>query len=270
MRSFRCRNPAEPALSPVKRLWLFGVGLFVFAAIVQLPAAWIAPWLAQASHQHWRLGAVEGTLWQGRATVYGFDREGGGWRDGRGLRWRTAWGEMLAWPPRLNVQVDLDEGGGARLAAGVRSWSIQRLDATLPAGQIAALLPGTLGDYGWYGTMRGRGAEFGCRWSLPECAGQIELTWEQAGVAQIPGPPLGDYRLRLTAEGGALRLDLATARGRLQITGAGELSAGQLRFNGEASAMGEGADNLVPILVSVGRPGGAPGRYVIEYRETLR
>lgn len=252
----------------MKRLWLFGVGVFLVSAIVQLPAAWLAPWIAQATHQRWRLGAVEGTLWQGRATVFGFDRPSGRWRAGRGVRWRTAWGELLAWPPRLPVQVDIDNGGGARLAAAIGGWTVERLDALLSADQIVALLPGTLGGYGWYGTMRARGAEFGCRWRRPECAGRVELTWERAGVAQIPGPPLGDYQLRVTAEGEALRFDLATVRGRLQITGAGELSAGRLFFNGEAAATGD--VSLVPILVSVGRPGAAPGRYVIEYRETLR
>lgn len=250
----------------MKRLWFFGVGLFLVFAIVQLPAAWLAPWIAQATHQRWRLGAVEGTLWQGRASVYSFDRASGRWRAGRGLRWRTAWSELPAWPPRLPVRVDLDDGGGAGLAAGIGGWFVERIDAQLSADQIASLLPGTLGDYGWSGTMRARGAGFGCRWSRPECSGGIELAWERAGVAQIPDPPLGDYQLRLTAEGEALRFDVATLRGRLQVTGAGELSGGQLRFNGEAA----GDASLEPILVSIGRPGTAPGRYVIEYREAIR
>lgn len=138
----------------------------------------------------------------------------------------------------------------------------------LSADQIAALLPGTLGDYGWSGTMRGRGAEFRCRWTRPECTGQIELTWERAAVAQIPGPPLRDYVLRLIAEGEALRFDLTTVRGRLRIGGAEEWSAGTLRFAGEAAATGEGAASLDTVLRAIGRSGTAPGRYLIEYRET--
>ena len=257
----------------MKRLWLFGVGLFLISAIVQLPADWLAPWIAAATHQRWRLAAVEGTLWQGRAIVYGFDRPSGRWHPGRGLRWRLAASELLPGPGGLGhlaLQVDLDEGGGARLAAGIRGWSIERIDAMLSADQIAALLPGTLGDYGWSGTMRGRGAEYRCRWTRADCTGQIELTWERAAVAQIPGPPLGDYRVRLTAEGEALRFDLTTVRGRLQIAGAGELSAGTLRFTGEAAATGESAGNLDTILRTLGRPGAAPGRYLIEYRETMK
>jgi len=252
----------------VKRLWLFGVGLFAFAAVVQLPAAWLAPWIAQATHQRWRLGGVEGTLWQGRATVYGLDRPSGRWHAGRGISWRLAWGELLR--GRLAVQADLDGGGGARLAAAIRGWSIERLDAVVSADQIAALLPGTLGDYGWSGRMRARADEFHCLWASSQCTGRIELTWENAAVAQVPGPPLGDYRLRLTAEGKALRFDLATTRGRLQITGSGELSARSLRFAGEAAATGESAGNLGTILRALGRPGAAPGRYLIEYRETMR
>ncbi len=183
------------------------------------------------------------------------------------MHWRLAPRELLQ--GRLAVQADLDDGGGVLLAAGIRAWSIARLDAMVSADQIAALLPGTLGDYGWSGAMRARSAEFRCRWARPECTGQIELAWESAAVAQIPGPPLGDYRLRLTAEGEALRFDLGTTRGRLQIAGSGELSAGVVRFAGEAAATGEGAGSLDAILRTLGRPGAAPGRYLIEYRETL-
>lgn len=251
----------------MKRLLLLGAGLFLSALIVEFPAAWLAPKVAHATHQRWRLAAVEGTLWRGRATVYGFDRPSGRWQPGRGVRWRLAWGE--AFRGRLAVQADLDDGGGARLAAGIRGWSIERLDAAVSADQVTALLPGTLGDYGWSGSMRASADEFRCRWSRAECSGKIELTWERAAVAQIPGPPLGDYRLRLTAENEALRFDLGTIRGRLQISGAGELSAGSLRFTGEATAR-EGAGSLDTILRALGRPGAAPGSYLINYREQLR
>ena len=258
-------------LNTVKRLWYFGAGLFLLAAIIQLPAAWFAPGIAKLTQQRWRLGAAEGTVWQGRATIYGFDRPTGRWHPGRGVQWRLAGGELLR--GRLTVQADLDDGGGARLVAGIGSWSIERLDAVVSADQLATLLPGTLGDYGWSGLMRARAEEFRCLWARSgartDCTGKIDLTWESAAVAQIPGPPLGDYRLRLTAEGEALRFDLVSTRGRLQITGSGELSGGSLHFVGEASAIGENAGNLDAILRTLGRPGSAPGRYLIDYREKL-
>lgn len=251
----------------MKRLWFFGIGLLLFAAIIQWPAASLAPSVAQATDQRWRLAGVEGTLWQGRATVYAFDRPSGRWHAGRGMRWQLAWSELLQ--GRLAVQLTLDEGGGVRLAAGIDGWALERLDVTLRADQVAALLPGALGEYGWSGIMRARSAEFRCRWKRPDCTGRIELDWEHAALEQFTGPVLGDYRLQLVAEGQALRFDLATLRGRLQITGAGELSDGKLHFIGEATANGDGAGNLENLLRTLGRPGAVPGRYLIEYREKI-
>jgi hypothetical protein len=117
--------------------------------------------------------------------------------------------------------------------------------------------------------MRARSAQFRCRWKRPDCTGRIELAWENAALTQFTGPVLGDYQLQLIAEGQALRFDLTTLRGRLQITGAGELSDGKLHFIGEAAATGENAGNLENLLRTLGRPGAVPGRYLIEYREKI-
>ncbi|HSQ03967.1 MAG TPA: type II secretion system protein N, partial [Burkholderiales bacterium] len=157
-----------------------------------------------------------------------------------------------------------------QLAAGISGWSLNGLHATLPAAQLAVLLPSALGDYGWSGILNTRADTFRCNWGRPICTGHVELAWSDAATAQIPGPPLGDYRLRMTAEGEALRFDLRTERGRLQINGAGEVSAGKVRFNGEASATGEDAARLDAVLRTLGRPGSAPGRYLIEYQENQR
>ncbi|OGA19140.1 MAG: hypothetical protein A3H32_01145 [Betaproteobacteria bacterium RIFCSPLOWO2_02_FULL_63_19] len=253
----------------MKRLWwLFAAGLFLLALIVQWPAAWLAPRIEQATQQRWRLGSVRGTVWRGQAVLYSLDRSSGRWHPGRRIHWDFVWGELLR--GRLAVQTGLGDAGRVRLAAGPRSWSIEELDATMPAEQIAVLLPATLADYGWSGPMHARAQVFSCQWGRAGCVGRIDLSWTKAAVAYVPGPPLGDYQLRLTAEGKALRFDLATVRGRLRITGAGELSGGALRFTGEAWANGEHAGNLETILQALGRPGAAPGRYLIEYREKIR
>jgi len=251
----------------VKRLWAFGIGLLLLAAIIQWPAASLAPWVARATDQRWRLASVEGTLWQGRTTVYAYDRPSGRWHAGRGMRWQLAWSELAQ--GRLAVQLKLDDDGGVRLVAEIDGWALERLDVTLRADQVAALLPGALGEYGWSGTMRARNAQFRCRWKRPDCAGRIELAWERAALPQFTGPVLGDYQLQLTAEGQALRFDLTTLSGRLQITGTGELSDGKLHFIGEAAATGDGAGNLENLLRTLGRPAGVPGRYLIEYREKI-
>jgi hypothetical protein len=98
----------------VKRLWFYGVGLFLLAAIIQFPAAWLAPWTAQATQQRWRLGAVEGTIWRGQATLSAFDRRSGRWHPGLGIRWRMVWSELLR--GRAALQFDFDLRG--RSAAG--------------------------------------------------------------------------------------------------------------------------------------------------------
>jgi general secretion pathway protein N len=252
----------------VKRLWLLGIVLFLLAAIAQFPAAWLAPWIGQASGERWRLGAVEGTIWKGRATLSAYDRKSGRWHPALGIHWRFLWSELARGGATL--QADLDQGGGAQLSAGFQGWLLERLDVTLPVVYATALLPGTLGEYGWSGTAQARGNGFGCRWSRPVCIGRIDLQWADAAIAQIPGPALGDYRVRLIGEGEALRFDLGTLRGRLQVTGTGELNAETVRFSGEAEAKGEGAAAVETVLRAIGRPGTAPGRYLIEYREKLR
>lgn len=251
----------------MKHVW-WGVGLFLVALIVQWPAAWLAPRVGQITEHRWRLGTAEGTIWRGRAVLYSLDRSSDRWHTGRRIRWNVVWRDLFQ--GRLAVQTELDDGGGVRFVAGPAGWAIERLNARVPAEQIAVLLPATLADYGWSGAMRAHADEFRCRWGREGCAGKVDFEWSKAAVALIPGPPLGDYQLRLTAEGKALRFDLATVNGRLRIAGAGELSAGMLRFTGEAFATGEHAGNLETILRVIGRPGAGPGRYLIEYREKIR
>ena len=252
----------------MKRLWFLGVGLFLLFAAVQLPASVLAPWIREATSQRWRLSGIDGTVWHGAAALNGIDRASGRWQPGARIRWRVAWAELFR--GRFVLQIDQDGGGGARIAASLPAWTINDLDAGLPVSQIAALLPGTLGEYGWAGTARLRGKEFSCRWSRLNCTGQIDLEWANAAVAQLPGPVLGDVRVRVVAEGEALRIDLVTLRGRLHLSGTGELTTEALRFSAEAEARGEGAAGLEAVLKAMGRPGPTPGRYLIDYREKLR
>ena len=252
----------------MKRLWFYGFALFLLAAIVQFPAAWLAPWTAQATQQRWRLGAVDGTIWQGQATLSAFDRRSGRWHPGIGIRWRFLWTELAR--GRAALQIDLDDGGQSQLSATYQGWSIDRIDAALPVAYAAALLPGHAGRIRMVG--RRAGARRGFRLPMvTSCLhGQDRPGLRNAAVAELPGPALGDFRVRVTAEGEALRFDVGTLRGRLQIAGAGELTAQTLRFSGEAGATGEGAAGLESVLRAMGRPGTAPGRYLIEYKEALR
>jgi general secretion pathway protein N len=249
----------------MKRWWLLGIFLLLLAAAIQFPAAWIAPEVARLTAQRWRLAGVEGTVWRGRGTLYALHRASGHWYAGPTLTWRVMWGELAKGV--LAAHIESNDGSRMQAVGRWQGWSLERLEAVLPAVHLAALLPPTLSDYGWSGAIQARTARFGCEWERPDCTGQIEIVWTGAATAQIPGPALGDYRLRLIAEGDALRFDLGTARGRLQLAGSGEFSAGKLRFKGEAAAVGDNDVRLENILRTIGRQGPTPGRYLIEYQE---
>jgi general secretion pathway protein N len=248
----------------MKRACAVGIALLLLAIIVQFPAAWLAPVIGRMTSERWRLTDIEGTLWSGRAKLYVFDRPTGYWYRGHAMTWRVLWRKLATGV--LAAGVGFDDGGRAEITAGARGWTIEGADATFPARQLAVLLPGTIGEYGWGGTIVVRAAAFRCSWGRPTCTGQAELVWGGAATTQIPGSLLGDYRVRVIAEGDALRFTVSTIQGRLQAAGAGEISGGPLRFAGEAYA-GGGDLRLESILRAIGRPGSVPGRYLIDYRE---
>ena len=249
------------------RLAYSGVFLafFLCATAMQWPAAWIAPWIDRASGGQWRLAATSGTVWNGAGILLVRTGNNAAWRNAQSIRWQVRGNEL--WSGRLAIDTTLEQGA-ARFVATPGGIASEEFDFTLPATEIASLLPGALGRYGWSGILRAHGAKFGCAWSPQACSGEVELLWNDAAVTEIPGAALGDYRLRLVGEGPVLRVDLTTLRGRLQIAGTGEIADnGQLHFNGEATAKDANAESLNTLLSTLGRPAGS-GKYLIEYRET--
>jgi general secretion pathway protein N len=68
--------------------------------------------------------------------------------------------------------------------------------------------------------------------------------------------PMGSYRFNLIG-GTTPTLQLATLQGSLQLSGSGQWVGGQLRFNGEASAVPEHQAALSNLLNIIGRRNGA-------------
>lgn len=242
----------------------FFILFFLLAVAIQWPATWLAPWIDQASAGHWRLAAATGPLWDGNGILLVRAADNAPWRNAQSIRWQLQWREL--WRGRINIATTLEQGA-LRIVATPGGISVEQLDVTLPAAEIAPQLPGALGRYGWTGSLNARSTDFQCGWNGHACHGEIELLWNDAAVSEIPGPALGDYRLRLVGEGQALHVDLATQRGRLQIAGKGEISGNGVSFNGEASATGSDSASLNALLATLGRPAGMPGKYLIEYRE---
>ncbi len=243
----------------------FLILFFLLAAAIQWPAAWMAPWIDRASSKHWRLATATGTLWNGSGILLVRSGKNAPWRNAQSIHWQLRWSEL--WLGRISIATTLEQGT-LRIVADPHEISVEQLDATLPAAEITPQLPGALGRYGWTGSLDARSKQFRCGWNNHSCQGEIELLWRDAAVSEVPGPALGDYRLLLVGEGRSLHVDLATQRGRLQITGKGEISGNGLSFNGEAVVTGSDSASLKALLGSLGRPAGIPGKYLIDYRET--
>jgi hypothetical protein len=86
-------------------------------------------------------------------------------------------------------------------------------------------------------------------------AGGAELVWENASTATSP---LGDFRCLLQAmPGAAAQVTVATLRGPLQLTAAGEVDkGGSLRLRGTASSEPAYRDRLSPLLLALGHDRG--------------
>lgn len=250
------------------RLRLLGIVLltlfFLLAAAILWPASALAPWIERGSNGHWRLANTEGSIWSGNGLILTHSADGSAWQIAQSVRWQLRWGEL--WRGRVTIETAYDQGSSL-IVATPDSVSLEQIDATLPAPMLLLLLPGALGRYGWGGSIHLRGDAFRCTWQNRACDGEIELLWNDAAVVEVPGNTLGDYRFRLVAEGRALRTDLSTLRGRLQINGSGEVAANGLRFKGEATATGSDAGALDAMLRTLGSPAGSPGKYLIDYRE---
>ena len=166
------------------------LALLLVAAVIQWPAAWLAPWLDSASGGKSRLAAASGSLWHGAGALLVRTGSNAAWRNVQSITWNVHGSELL----RGRLAIDIaPEQGETRVVATPGGFAVEQLDATLPVSEIASLLPGALGRYGWTGMLHARGAQFACGWTLRECHGEIELLWNDAAVAEVPGPALGDY-----------------------------------------------------------------------------
>ena len=239
------------------------------AAVIQWPAAWLQGWVEQASDGRWKLSGAEGTIWNGSASLLLTENSGnrgrGSSRVFQNISWKLRGNEL--WNGRLVFETSLEQGN-VLITLNATEWSMEKLDAQLPASALAGLTSGPMGRYGWTGLLQARSAVFKCSLQGRDCTGEVELLWKDAGVTEVPGPVLGSYRIRIVGEGPSVHFDLTTLEGRLQLAGKGEIGAAGLRFTGEASATGADAGPLEAKLRTLGRPAGSAGRYVIEYRES--
>ena len=244
--------------------WL-AAGVLASGAVVlaRLPAAWITPQFAKATHGHVNLIEPQGSLWHGSASLMlaaGQDTDGATLLPGR-IEWRTAFWPLLA--GRVQMQMRQTEAmqdpvtveatlGGAMLSAG-------------SIGVPVSLLSGLGAPFN---TLALDGA-MQLTWSPWRVIGQnaygrLSVTLTDVSSRASLVRPLGSYRAVLQAQGASSTIELTTLKGPLLLNGQGTLSRTSTSFQGTASATPEQRDNLVGLLNLLGRPTG-PGTVALAF-----
>lgn len=247
-----------------------------FGALLGLVAYAPAPWLAQGvwvgTGGRVLLADSHGTIWNGHAVAV--LTGGAGSRDARALPGRLHWTMRLQ---GLGVSLSLQQDCCLPTPVMLTikpGWGRVRAELGLLASPEPAAAPPT-------GAMRGLGhwpaawlSGLGTPWNTLELGGVLRLDaqnlafeWVQ-GRLRIEGRAavsldnvssrvttlerLGSYRLEVRGDAeGQAQMALSTVDGALQLSGTGSVSAGGLRFLGEATASEaeRGAlDNLLNII----------------------
>jgi len=243
--------------------WLVA-GMLASGAVLlaRLPAAWIAPQFAKATHGRVNLIDAQGSLWRGAASLMlaaGPNTEGATLLPGR-VEWRTAFWPLLSGHLRMRLRQTEAMPDAVTLDATLRG-------ATLSAGSIAvpaSLLSGLGAPFntlGFDGAMQ-------LTWSPwrvigANAYGRLSVTLTDVRSRASRVRPLGSYRAVLQGQGASSAIDLTTLKGPLLLNGHGTLSRAS-SFHGTAGAAPQQRDSLAGLLDLLGRPNG-PGTVALVF-----
>jgi general secretion pathway protein N len=247
----------------MKRWWpLLAAGLaaYALALLAMAPATLADAGLRQASEGRMRLAGARGTLWSGAGTLEVRDAAG-----------RTALSKPLSWrlrpAPALRGQLAYEvvlEPGSPPVPLLV-SWSrieLANAEFGVPAAALGLASP-VLAALDLTGAVR---------IMVPSLAvergamrGTATLRWLTAGSARSPVYPLGDYEMRLEAQGAQGRATLQTLKGPLQLRGQGAWGGGRATpFATVAEVPAELREQLAPFLRLIAVERGA-GRFELQF-----
>jgi general secretion pathway protein N len=248
--------------------------------LVNLPAAWLAASVQQASAGRVLLADATGTLWAGSALLAltgGASQATAAVLPGR-LSWRLGWhaGRPAAWLRQsCCTETPL-------VLSWQPGWSRQRLTLqpeTPASGSVQAWGQWPLGLLGGLGTpwntLRLTGqlqlmAPEPLKLTLEQgrvgLEGQLELGLHQVASRLSPLPALGSYRLQLSAQpsAGPAQVLLQTLKGPLQLQGTGQWSQQGLQLRGQASAEPGSEASLNNLLNIIGVRDGAVSNILIQ------
>lgn len=270
----RSRWNVEPT---VHVAWLWpGVGVVagvLLALMCFLPAAWVTGLVGQASGQRVMLVNPEGTLWSGTAVLVFTGGEGS--RDAAALPGRLSWRLRPAWErasaqsaagPALVMQLEHDCCLRQPLRAVVQreqGEAVLRITEMDWQGPVALLrgLGTPWNTLGFEGDLRLKGRDIQLK---PNTQGGVVLVGNIVFDAESVSSristvrPLGSYRMAVdSSEREGLQMVLSTQDGAaLQLSGEGQIVAGQLRFQGSARAAPERREALGNVLNLIGNRNG--------------
>lgn len=260
--------PDRPRRSVALRL-LFGFLALGVLLVLRAPAAFFAPQLERLCQQRCVLGDVDGTLWQGRGSLFA--------RDSNGrtqalltLGWRFVPGELLH--AKLVWLLNIPGATTAPLVIDAQGWQLKQLVTQVPVSAIEPLLEGRLGARGWNGIAHVQIEQWSCSWNGPRCIGRASLRWTDARVANLAAAVLGDYRLDLGRADATANWtsSLKAEHGPLWVDVNGMLSNGQFTIKGPAWIDAPARRQLAPLLGAFAPYDAARERYNLNIALPIR
>jgi len=244
----------------------------IYGLVAYAPAGWLARSVANATEGRLLMTEARGTVWSGSAVMV--LTGGTGSRDASALPGRLAWelglhgaglelrlrqaccvnGELAVRirPGFGRMQVELVPPPAAQQAGAIAQWPAAWLSGmgtpwnTLQLGGMLKLAsPGLTLE-----SAQGR-------WHM---TGQADLLLMSASSRLSTLDTLGSYRVSLVGAPGAgasTEINLSTLEGGLQLNGAGQWTAGKVRFRGDARAAPGSEAALNNLLNIIGRRQGA-------------
>ena len=228
-----------------------------------MPAAWLQPWIAQATEQRVQWINTSGSIWDGQTQ---WRLTGGqGAQDQQNLPGVWRWHLRPTWQqgPALALQVEANcclsqalQLQAAWTGGRTARWRLDDVSLVLPLQVLRGL---------------------GTPWNTLQLEGRLAVHTQelQAGEAQqVRGQvrvdiadvasrlstvrPLGDYQATVQWPAQALpQVKLQTLSGHLKLEGQGQIAQGRLRFRGQASASPDSEAALANLLNIIGRRNGS-------------
>jgi len=242
----------------MKRWSMIAVGFaaWVVALVATAPATMVDAVLDRASQGRLRLAEAEGSFWSGTGQLEIRDASG---RTGiaRDLVWRVLPLSLL----RGHLVCEVALGYDAKRFPVTLSWSrieLANADLTLPASVLGLGVP-KLAPLGLTGDVQIHVTNLSMARDAVDANSTIQ--WRRAGSSLTTVSPLGDYEVRLDAEGQMIHAYLRTIEGPLRLDGKGSWRRGtNPSFLAMATVASENQKQLAPLLRLIAVERGA-GRF---------